>query len=127
MNWRSPHTCHTRNDHRSWLVPNLCLTEDAGHLLMLLEWKSFNCTLSTMDIIHDCLSLVSHAVPYLGLAFTLFKIIWSSVQQVQVSKQQLEVLAQSVAQLLNALDGAYRARRLLLARTSMPFDDLCRF
>jgi hypothetical protein len=78
-----------------------------------------------MDIIQQCSSLVPF--PYLAPAFTVFKFIWSSVQQAQASKQQLEVLTQSIAQLLKTLDGEYRARRLLPARTSVPFDDLCRF
>jgi hypothetical protein len=81
--------------------------------------------LLTMDIIQHCLSLAP--VPYLAPAFTVFKFIWSSVQQAQASKQQLEVLTQSIAQLLKTLDGEYRARRLLPAKTLVPFDDLCRF
>jgi hypothetical protein len=78
-----------------------------------------------MDIIQQCSSLAPF--PYLAPAFTVLKFIWSSVQQAQASKQQLEVLAQSIAQLLKTLDGEYRAQRLLPAMTSVPFDDLCRF
>jgi len=79
--------------------------------------------LLTMDIIQHCLSLAP--VPYLAPAFAVFKFIWSSVQQAQASKRQLEALTQSIAQLLKTLDGEHRARRP--ARTSVPFDDLCRF
>jgi hypothetical protein len=78
-----------------------------------------------MDIIQQCLSLAP--VPHLAPAFTVFKFIWSSAQQAQASKQQLEVLTQSIAQLLKTLDGEDHAQRLLLARTSVPFDDLCGF
>ncbi|KIM82420.1 hypothetical protein PILCRDRAFT_461876 [Piloderma croceum F 1598] len=77
-----------------------------------------------MDIIQHCLSLVP--VPYLAPAFSIFKFIWSTVDQVQASKQQLEVLAQSLAQLLKALNGEYRAGRLLQARTSTSLADLSR-
>ena len=77
-----------------------------------------------MDAIHVCLSLAP--VPYLGHAFSVFKFIWSQIAQVQASKRQLEVLARSLAQLLKALNGEYRAGRLLQARTSTPLGDLCR-
>jgi hypothetical protein len=78
-----------------------------------------------MDIIRQCSSLTPF--PYLAPAFTVFKFIWSSAQQAQASKQQLEVLTQSIAQLLKTLDGEYRGQRQLPARTSVLFDDLCRF
>jgi hypothetical protein len=77
-----------------------------------------------MDVIHVCLSLAP--VPYLSPAFSVFKFIWSQIAQVQASKQQLEVLARSLAQLLKALNSEYCAGRLLQARTSSPLDDLCR-
>jgi hypothetical protein len=60
-----------------------------------------------MDIIQQCLSL--SPVPYLHPAFSVFKFIWSSIQQAQASKQQLEALVQLITQLLMALDGEYRA------------------
>jgi hypothetical protein len=78
-----------------------------------------------MDIIQSCLSLTP--VPCLGLAFSVFRTIWTSVQQVQASKEQLLVLAYSSAQLLNVLDTQYRARRLLEDRTSMPLHELSRY
>ena len=80
--------------------------------------------LSTMDAIHVLLSLAP--VPYLGPAFSVFKFLWSQITQVQASKQQLEVLAQSLAQLLQTLNTEYRAGRLLQARSSTPLTDLCR-
>jgi len=77
-----------------------------------------------MDVIHVCLNLAP--VPYLGPAFSTFKFIWSQIAQVQASNQQLEVLAQSLAQLLKTLNAEYRAGRLLKARTSTPLADLRR-
>jgi hypothetical protein len=78
-----------------------------------------------MDIIHQCLSLAP--VPYLAPAFSLLRIIWSSVEQAQASKRQLEALAQSIAQLLQTLDGQYRAWQPLQVQTSEPLADLCGF
>ena len=78
-----------------------------------------------MDIIHHCLSLAP--LPYLSPAFSALRFIWSSVQQAQASKRQLEALTQSIAQLLQTLDAQYRAGRILQATTSKPLDDLCRF
>jgi len=81
--------------------------------------------LSTMDIIHQCLSVVP--VPYLAPAFAAFRFIWSSVEQAQASKQQLKALTQSVAQLLQTLHDQYRTGRLLETKTSKPLADLCGF
>src|ERR1700683_295751 len=78
-----------------------------------------------MDIIHQCLSLVP--VPYLAPAFAALRFIWSSIEQAQTSKQQLKALAQSIAQLLQTLDGQYCARRLLEVQTSKSLTDLCGF
>jgi hypothetical protein len=78
-----------------------------------------------MDIIYSCLSLAP--VPYLAPAFSALRFIWLSVQQVQASQQQLEALAQSIAQLLHMLDEEFRAGRLLQSRTSTPLADLCRY
>jgi hypothetical protein len=77
-----------------------------------------------MDTIQQCLSLTS--VPCLIPAFSALKFIWSDVEQAQVGKTQLEVLAQSIAQLLLTLDGEYRAGRLQQVRTSVPLGDLSR-
>ena len=78
-----------------------------------------------MDIIHQCLSLAP--VPYLLPAFSVLRFIWSSIQQVQASKWQLEALAQSIAQLLETLNEEYRAGRLLQAKTSTPLKNLRRY
>jgi hypothetical protein len=81
--------------------------------------------LPDMDIIHQCLSLAP--VPYLSPAFSVLRFIWSSIQQVQASQRQLEVLAQSIAQLLETLNEEYRAGRLLQAKTSSPLKNLRRY
>jgi hypothetical protein len=75
-----------------------------------------------MDIIHECLSLVP--VPYLAPSFAAFRFIWSSIEQAQASKQQLKVLAQSIAQLLQTIDQEYRGRRLLESRSLTPLANL---
>ena len=79
----------------------------------------------TMDVVHLCLSLTP--VPCLAPAFSALRFIWSSIERAKASKSQLEALAQSIAQLLKALDGEYQTRRLLQARTSTPLADLHRF
>ena len=78
-----------------------------------------------MDIVHSCLSLAP--VPYLVTAFDALSFIWTSVQQAQASKRQLEALSQSIAQLLHSLDGEYRSGRLLDVKTAAPLTDLCGF
>jgi hypothetical protein len=79
----------------------------------------------TMDIIESCLSLTP--VPCLGLAFSVFRTIWTLSQEVQASKEQLLVLAYSTGQLLNVLDSRYRARKLLEDRTEGPLHELSRY
>jgi hypothetical protein len=77
---------------------------------------------SGLEIIHNCLALAP--LPYLATVSSAFMFIWTSVEQ--ASKQQLEVLVQTIAQLLQTLDRQYRAGRLLKARTSTPLSDLGR-
>ena len=91
---------------------------------VLLIW-SFLHLHPTMDVIHLCLSLAP--LPYLSPAFSALRYIWLSIEQVQTSKRQLEALAQSIAQLLQALDDEYRAQRLLQDKTAVPLADLCKF
>jgi hypothetical protein len=78
-----------------------------------------------MDIIQQCLSLAP--VPYLAPAFSVLRFIYSSVEQAQASKWQLQALSQTIAQLLLTLNRAYRSRQLLHAKTSTAVDDLGRF
>jgi hypothetical protein len=77
-----------------------------------------------MDMIQQCLSLAP--VPYLAPAFSVFRFIYSAVEQAQASKQQLQALSQTIAQLLSTLNKEYRAGRLLQTKTSTPVADLIR-
>ena len=77
-----------------------------------------------MDIIDRCLSL--EPVSYLVPAVAVLRFIWLSVQQAQASKQQLQTLAQIIAQLLWTLNQEYSAGRLREDQTSTPLDDLHR-
>ena len=63
-----------------------------------------------MDVIHDCLLLTP--VPYLSVAFTIFKSIYTSVQQIHANRLQLRALAQCVALMLQCLNTQYETRRL---------------
>jgi hypothetical protein len=78
-----------------------------------------------MDIIHQCLSLTP--VPYLAPAFSALRFIWLSVEQVHASNRQLEALTQSIAQLLQTLNGEYCSGRLVQVKTSKPLVDLSGF
>jgi hypothetical protein len=75
-----------------------------------------------MDIIHHCLELTP--VPFLAAAFSIFRYIWTSVQQVQASKQQLQCLASLIAELLQTLNNQYRTGRLTDGGTSAQLEDL---
>jgi hypothetical protein len=77
-----------------------------------------------MDIVDQCLSLTP--VPHLVPAFAVLRFIWSSVQQAQASQQQLQTLAQTIAQLLWTLNREYSAGRLREGQTSTPLADLRR-
>jgi hypothetical protein len=71
--------------------------------------------------------LSSIPVPHIKPAFSMLKIIWSFIQQVQASKWQLEVLALSIVQILQMLDKGYSENQLLEATTLTPLQDLFRF
>jgi hypothetical protein len=77
------------------------------------------------DAIQKCLSLTP--VPHLEPAFSAFPSIWSIIQQAKASKEQLETLAQSIAELLFTLDNEYRAKRLLKERADRRLAGLSRF
>ena len=77
-----------------------------------------------MDIVRHCLLA---PVPCLAPTFAALRFIRSSVEQVQASKSQLEALVQLIAQLLQTIDGEYRAGRLLQVRTSVALTELSRF
>ena len=59
-----------------------------------------------MDIVQQRLSLAP--VPYLELAFSVFRFIWSSVEQAQASKQQLRALASDRPASINTQQGVPR-------------------
>ncbi|KAJ7108316.1 kinase-like domain-containing protein [Mycena epipterygia] len=63
-------------------------------------------------------------VPGLSAAFTVLKLIISSVQKVGESKRQLEGLATALAQLLGTLDAELRASRLIESVCSRSLEDL---
>jgi hypothetical protein len=75
-----------------------------------------------MDIIDHCLSLVP--VPYLKTAFSIFRIIHSTVQHMTICKRQSQALTYSIAELLNTLDKHYRAGKFGTADTSLALQDL---
>ena len=100
--------------------------QDGYHLLscnaIQLDIAEYTSIPLSMDIIHHCLSMVP--VPYLAPGFAALRFIWSSVEQAQASRQQLQALAQSIAQLLQTLHDQYCAGRLLQAKTSRSLVDL---
>jgi hypothetical protein len=75
-----------------------------------------------MDVLQQCLSLAP--VPYLAHAFSVLRFIWSSVEQAQASKCQLQALAEMIAELLWTLNGKYCAGRLLHDNTSTSLANL---
>jgi hypothetical protein len=75
-----------------------------------------------MDIVHMCLSLTP--APCLVSDFAALKLIYSSVEQVQANKGQLQALEQSIAQLLQTLNGEYYAGRLLDVQTMISLTNL---
>jgi hypothetical protein len=99
-----------------------------GGLRICIRLGILGCNRSLIQLITMNRHL-SYAAPvhHLASAFSALRFIWSTVEQAQVSKRQLDALAQSIAQLLQTLDGEYRAGRLLPVETSMPQADLCRF
>jgi hypothetical protein len=75
-----------------------------------------------LDTIGACLQLAP--VPYLGVAFAIFKSIWSTIDGIRWSKEQLLALAFCIAQLLQTLDRAYRSNRISLRTTSREIANL---
>jgi hypothetical protein len=78
-----------------------------------------------MDAINHCLQLVP--IPYLSSAFSLFTLIYSSIDQVQGSRKQLNVLAKCVSQLLITINANYKpGKGSLNTTTAATLDDLSR-
>jgi hypothetical protein len=57
-----------------------------------------------MDVVGECLCLVP--VPGLSTVFIIFRFIVSTIEQAQSSKQQLQALSRTLADLLQALNSA---------------------
>jgi hypothetical protein len=66
---------------------------------------------TTAEIVEGCLSLLP--VPHLQNHFLALKVIWVAAEKVQPNKQQLRVLAYSIARVLQTLDSEHRAAQLL--------------
>lgn len=84
--------------------------------------SQFNTVAGDQYIIHQCISLTP--VPELSKAFSSFKFIVRSVEEVQSSKRQLSSLEYTIATLLRALDAQYRGERLSKDTTAGPLTDL---
>ena len=78
-----------------------------------------------MDAIPQRVSLIP--VLHLAPAFTILKFIQTFIEQVETSKQQVAVLVQLIAQLLQTLDKEYHDGQLLQDETSVPLANLSRF
>jgi citrate lyase beta subunit len=69
-----------------------------------------------LDIVNACLSVVP--VPGLSAIFEVFRALWSAIEAIEWSEQQLEALAFSIAQLLRTLNGGIQEGRIDLAYLS---------
>lgn len=78
-----------------------------------------------LDLVQHCLSVVP--CPGLSASLAIFRLIWSSIQQVQASRTQLVVLANCISQLLSTLDTEYREERLVEGNTSAALDGLTKY
>jgi hypothetical protein len=76
-----------------------------------------------MDLIHHCIGLIP--VPYLSEAFSIFKLIWGSVRQSYVCKEQLCILGTCVAQLLTAVNTEIHEGCLVEADVAEALENLC--
>ena len=70
-----------------------------------------------------CLCLTP--VPCLAPAFSVLRFIWTSIQNVKISRWQVKALAQSIAQLLQMIQEEYLAGRLQEINTSTALANLC--
>ena len=78
-----------------------------------------------MDIIQHGLSLVP--IPCLSHAFSAFRFLWTSIQQVRTTRMQLLVLASCISQFLCALDTECRANKQTMAIVAKSLQELCRY
>lgn len=86
------------------------------------RYGQFNAVAGDQYIIQQCISQTS--VPHLSDAFLSFKFIVGSIDEIQSSKQQLNVLECAIATLLRTLDTAYCDGKLSRAVTAGPLADL---
>jgi len=61
----------------------------------------------------DCVEFVLQCtpIPYLGLSYSIFRTIWVAVEEVQASRGQFRVLAETTAALLQTLDRQHHVGR----------------
>lgn len=85
------------------------------------------CTIFVMDVVDQVSALAPRAVPCLQTVLSIFSFITENAQKMQASKEQLNVLVFSIAQLLYTLNNEYVAQRLLPTNTSRALEDLQRF
>jgi hypothetical protein len=89
------------------------------------RYCNFNVAAGDQYIINQCISQTP--VPHLSQAFSSFKFIVQSVDQVQSSKMQLGALEFTIATLLHTLDAKFREGRLSEATMAGPLGDLQRY
>lgn len=75
-----------------------------------------------MDLVQTVVSIVP--VPYLKDAYSLLDYIYKSVQQVQASKTQLSILAETTARLLMTLNAEYLSGTIFERTTVRPLGEL---
>jgi hypothetical protein len=88
------------------------------------RYGNFNAIAGDQYIIQQCFSQTS--VPPLSKAFSSFKFIVRSVDQVKSSRRQLSALEYTIATLLRTLDAQYREEKLSKTATAVPLADLQR-
>ena len=74
----------------------------------------------------DCVEFVLQCapIPYLGLSYSIFRTIWVAVEEVQASREQFRVLAETTAALLQTLDSQHRVGRMSVVSTVDAVNDL---
>ena len=77
-----------------------------------------------LDVVSICLSVAP--VPYLAPAFDVFRSLWTSIENIKWSRQQLEALAFSIAQLLPVLNRRLGTNKIQHDTVSSRIEDLKR-
>ena len=125
--WELAERCWVKNPKERPTAKIVCdrITDLLSATVLLPNQSPPSAPSRSGDIVQQCLALTP--VPHLAPAFSTFSIIWYSIEQVQASKKQLEVLVLSIAQLLQTLNKEYSASQLLEANTLTLLDDFFRF